>query len=157
GENPDLASLLTAPDKQARTAVLGRSSWRSRQAAYMALLSFGFLYGKRGRYAEALKMERIRFEVAESDTEHELDSFLGHTRARNLGDALDGIGVVQEQMGDYSLALASFLDAEGWYQQDEALRKRAGITKPSESDRVSKTEDFRSSNFAQIAGIYKRL
>ncbi|MEO8598186.1 MAG: CHAT domain-containing tetratricopeptide repeat protein [Candidatus Solibacter sp.] len=154
---PDLGALLAAPDDEARAKVLATMPWQSRQARFAEMVTCAFQFMKASRHSEALRFERIRLELAKTDADRPLDSFFGHTYTRNVGDALTGIGIVQNEMGEYSLALASFLEAEEWFQKDEAVRLQAGITKTSEFDRLFHQEDFRAQTFAYIAGVYQQL
>lgn len=156
-ENPALRALLTATTKEARAKILSLMDKQRRQTAFASLISLGFQFKKRSRHAEALTLARINYEVAASDSVDRLDSFLDHTQPRNLGDVMQSIGEIQYEMGEYSQALSSCLEAEARYQDDERLRRQAGRTKPSEIDLLFGGADFRSANFALIAEVYAKL
>ncbi|HZI87121.1 MAG TPA: tetratricopeptide repeat protein, partial [Pyrinomonadaceae bacterium] len=155
-DNPALGALLMA-DKAGRARILAGMNKQSRQAIFAALISLTFQFKKRSQHSEALELARINYEVAASDPADQVDSFLDHTQPRNVGDALNTIGRIQNEMGDYSQALSTSLEAEARYQDDERLRKQAGITKPSKMDLAFNLVDFRSENFAFIAEIHKQL
>src|SRR5215467_10786556 len=93
---PDLAMLMSDPDKEARAERMRAMSWQTRQMCYAALVSVAFQYEKRSRLADALALHRIRYELAECDSDRPLDSYCSHTQARNLGDSMHEIGSAQE-------------------------------------------------------------
>jgi len=157
GQFPEVAALLAEKSKEARAAILAQMDWNSRNAAFGMLISLAFQFAKRSRHNEALAMKRLNYEIASTDPPERLDSFMDHTQPRNRGDIMSSIGSAQIEMGDYSEALSTLLEAEAHYHEDETLRRQAGITKPSETDRLFRMDGFRSSNFELLAQVYTQL
>jgi tetratricopeptide (TPR) repeat protein len=155
-ERPDIAALIDADSDRLEPLVAGMS-WESRQVSLMALVSMTFGLERESRHTEALRFARIQYAIASSDPADRTDSFVGHTQPRNVGDALATLGQIQDVLGNFSEALTTLLKAEAYYQADAHLRAEAGLTKPSEFDRVFHLEDFRSINLAAIADVYRGL
>jgi tetratricopeptide (TPR) repeat protein len=120
-------------------------------------MALTFHFQKVARHDEALALAILERAIIAQEPPDRIDSFFDRTQPRNMGAALSSIGRIHAEKSDYTAALAACEEAERFYSADAELRARHGIIAPSEFDRIFHQLDFRSSLFALMADIYRRL
>jgi tetratricopeptide (TPR) repeat protein len=121
------------------------------------LISLSFLVSKVGQFQDALDYALLKLETIRTVPEDTADSFLGNSQPRNMADAYQRVGSCYIDMGELSLALQAYLQAETFLDKDDALRKQLGIKAQSEYDRLFLGVHPRSSLYHAMAGLYRRL
>lgn len=154
---PEFAVVAKTEGFDAKVKAMRELPSESHERLFASLITVGFQLQKTGRLEEALKFHKLELEIIKLKPETETSSFFGNTQPRNMADALQSIGLVYSDMGKFSLALQSLLEAEQLYDKDIALRAKRGIKKESEFDILFHPTDIRAALFGNVAALYREL
>lgn len=157
-QSPDLAPLIEKeiPLEQRIQAMklLDRQDY-SRLVGILITISFSF--GRVGQFQEALDYKLLKLETIRAIPEDTPGAIMGNTQPRNMADAYEDLAHSYYDMGELTLALQAGLQADGYFDKDEALRDRLGIKVQSDYDRLFLEDHPRALLCGFIASLYRQL
>lgn len=157
-QTPDLSPVLEkgVPLEQ-RIAAMKLLDRRDYNRLVIILITISFSLGRVGQFQLALDYDLLRLETIRAIPEDAEDAILGNTQPRNMADAYESVAQSYLDMGEISLALQAALQADIYFDKDEALRDRLGIKVQSDFDRISLEDHPRALLCGFIANLYRQL